>query len=229
MGIPIRITLKMMVPFVKPLEGKEEKEKLGAAALGFLLKYKETKCIVTAKHVVQDDSELGVRLDSKIVRRDQTEAELGSEWLFHPDPDIDLAVLPIRKNVEIKNGFFLPRTFATKPTEVELGDDVVFGSLPYYTPTPIVLRRGMVAYIEDRGFLIDGQVFPGSSGSPVFLYQKPLRFAGIVVGYRPYEDQAISRQTGEVRAVYVENSGIGVVHTTNMLNDILDSRDFSRS
>ncbi|MDG7008388.1 MAG: trypsin-like peptidase domain-containing protein [Nitrososphaerota archaeon] len=216
-----------MVPFVKGTKDKDGKEKIGAAALGFLLSYNGTRYVVTAKHVVEDDEELGVSLGSKVVRPSETLAELGGQWIPHPDPEIDLAVLPIRRSLKLQTGFFLPFRFAMNSGEVNLGDDVIFGSLPYYTPIPIVLRRGMVAYTEDKGFLIDGQVFPGSSGSPVFLYKRPLRFAGIVVGYRPYEDVAISGQTGEVRAVYSENSGIGVVHTTDKLKELLDSKEFA--
>ncbi len=135
---------------------------------------------------------------------------------------IDLAALKLGMNGKFEGKFFLPERFLVPSASVDLGDDVVFGSLPLYRPDPIVLRRGMVAHIQPEGFAIDGQVFPGSSGSPVFLYKKPLRFVGIVVSYTPYEDTAVSQQSGQVRVVFVENSGIGQAHTTDSVRELLE-------
>lgn len=111
------------------------------------------------------------------------------QWITHPDNNIDLAILPaggIINNMinDRKNPFFksvnksmLPTLEFTKSLTA-MEDIVVIGypngiwdannNLP-------VIRRGITAtpyFIDYEGqsnFLIDCAIFPGSSGSPVFL------------------------------------------------------------
>ncbi len=109
--------------------------------------------------------------------------------------------------------------------------------------TPIV-RAGIVSMKrDDDTFLIDANVFPGSSGSRAFLRPSAIGFdyktgsiivgsvrqpklIGILSGYIPYTDYAISLRTGRVRVVFEENSGLGIVYSTIYIKKILELEDF---
>ena len=92
----------------------------------------------------------------------------------------------------------------------------------------VVARQGILARVQDwlRGdentFLIDASIFPGNSGGPVLTEPeivsvggyKPYgksSLVGIVASYVPYNDVAISQQTGQPRVIFQENSGLGRV------------------
>src|SRR5262249_25715689 len=101
------------------------------------------------------------------------------------------------------------------------------------TRNTVIVRGGNIARIQDTLagtswlYLVDATIFPGNSGGPVVV--KPEAFAiegtkaqsraylvGIVQGYVPYEDVAISQQTGRPRVVFEENSGLGAVHPVDV-------------
>ncbi|MEV7671571.1 serine protease [Streptomyces sp. NPDC088752] len=116
----------------------------------------------------------------------------------HPDTDVDLAVLPIGWalnglkargfdpfTVHIDSGIYPSVEVAN---EIDPGETVIFVGFPdgrYDTQhnTPI-LRSGIAAtpvsldWCGRPQFLVDASVFPGSSGSPVFLVQHPPYRAG---------------------------------------------------
>ncbi len=89
---------------------------------------------------------------------------------------------------------------------------------------------------------MDGFAFPGNSGSPVFLLPTPIKvgddggvqigapmqikLAGVIGSYVPYEDVAISQQTGKVKNISTENTGLALVHSTILLNEIIQSDSF---
>ena len=112
-------------------------------------------------------------------------------WHPHPEPDIDIAILELKWQFElIQKGCSTPfyksiSTDLIPSTEdisiLDVLEPVVFVGYPNgifdhknYTP---ILRRGALAtpyqlnYDNRPVFLIDASVFPGSSGSPVFLYK----------------------------------------------------------
>ena len=167
---------------------------------GFLFSYRvgdiESIFIVTNKHVVENASAvhffftkgtgtkplIGQRLDVAI-------APLQTPWHGHSDPQIDIAIFPLKPILQPleANGetpFFrtITHTSILEPEEIEELDpleQVIFLGHPngfYDTAnlTPI-FRRGMTAtppqlnYCGRPTFLIDASVFGGSSGSPVFL------------------------------------------------------------
>lgn len=115
-------------------------------------------------------------------------------WIGHPDSEIDVACLPLSGLLrQIQHMGMYPFIVATPgslvPSErdrdyIDAIEDVLFVGYPngIYDEAnnlPIV-RRGITAtplYVDYGGkprFLIDGSVFPGSSGSPVFLYNNGL-------------------------------------------------------
>lgn len=150
--------------------------------------------LVTNKHVVADSA----RLIAHFIKRkaDIDAPDLGQgldvsldprNWIGHPDPSVDVAVVPLALfyNQGIGQQVFtraLP--LSVLATEVEdlytdAIEEITFIGYPdgRHDPkhlTPIV-RRGITATPLDLdmggspAFLVDGSVFGGSSGSPVFL------------------------------------------------------------
>jgi hypothetical protein len=111
-------------------------------------------------------------------------------WIFHPDPAVDLCVMPIGGLLELaeQNGRglgFVPLDMSLVPTDQEFAEltpleEVLMIGYPNgiwdsRNNMPI-LRRGVTAthpaieYEGRREFMIDAACFPGSSGSPVMLY-----------------------------------------------------------
>jgi hypothetical protein len=113
-----------------------------------------------------------------------------AEWHGHPDPAIDITIMPIGG---IINSFAslnqyiyakgIDQNWIPTPEQYEDLDaieEVIFigypnGIVDQANLTPII-RRGTTAshpqldYDGEPVFLIDASVFPGSSGSPVFIY-----------------------------------------------------------
>lgn len=111
-------------------------------------------------------------------------------WIPHPDATVDLCVMPIASLLEQadQNGRglgFIPLEMALVPTDQELAlltplEEILMIGYPNgiwdsRNNMPI-LRRGVTAthpaveYDGRREFMIDAACFPGSSGSPVMLY-----------------------------------------------------------
>ena len=111
----------------------------------------------------------------------------------------------------------------------------------------VIVRHGIIARIQDwydgrsKDFLIDSSIYPGNSGGPVVLKpvlwsanQRPkiahARLLGLVASYLPYRDVATSRQTGRIRLVSEENSGLAqvvpidaVVELTSIIAEVFDN------
>jgi S1-C subfamily serine protease len=104
----------------------------------------------------------------------------------------------------------------------------------------VVARRGSIARIEDvletngMTFLIDALVFPGNSGGPVVSVpslnaiegtksQDHAYLIGMVRSYLPYRDILASQQTGEVRMISEENSGLAEVIPVDYINETIDA------
>ena len=119
---------------------------------------------------------------------------VGSEdwkrWTGHPSDDIDIAALPMEpvlSRLSDKKDSFFFRTIGTDMIvgqdileDIQAIEDIIFVGYPNgiydkVNNLPIV-RKGITATpvnVDYEGrpiFLIDASVFPGSSGSPVFIY-----------------------------------------------------------
>jgi hypothetical protein len=123
--------------------------------------------------------------------------EINAYLEVHSDPAVDVAVLNVTPGLEhmarTKNEFvfmrgFKPDLMFTAPHDLELIDaieDVAFIGYPagiYDSSNFLPVARGgrtatpIEANYENRpAFLIDASVFPGSSGSPVFIMDKGFR------------------------------------------------------
>lgn len=184
--------------------------------------------LVTNRHVVENAA-IGVLSftaahDGLPAIGDKIELEIAdfaNQWFYHPDPSVDLAILPVALIEQAvaqqgKQVYFHAIDINLIPTHEELLDfdalePVVFFGYPngvwdHVNLMPII-RRGTTATslqfdFEGRPeFLIDASVYPGSSGSPVFLYnpdfahdpeQNKFNFIGVIssVFYREEEGES---------------------------------------
>jgi len=179
----------------------------------------EVQVLVSNKHVLADAHELTVRF----VRGDPQNAtapllgqateititDSNSLVVGHPDPAVDVAVMPLGPVIDAMAKAGAPPFFRSLPPDLLLTDaraaeldsieEIGFVGYPNavfdtknFTP---VARRGTTAtpivldYRGEPAFLVDAAVFPGSSGSPVFLSDTGTyrsRDGATVVGSRFY-------------------------------------------
>lgn len=113
-------------------------------------------------------------------------------WMPHPDKNTDLCAMPIAPLLEAakkeeKNLFFISLDNSLIPSKAELDDMVLMEEITMVGyPNGLwdkvnnmpIFRRGITAthpnldWNGKQEFLIDAACFPGSSGSPVFLYNQ---------------------------------------------------------
>jgi S1-C subfamily serine protease len=156
---------------------------------------------------------------------------------------------PFLKNQHLKSDFFSNDKHVADRTKMkELGTSIGDGLFVLGFPMGIsgtlvrnyvIARRGSIARISDvldgssKTFLIDAFVFPGNSGGPVVSAvditaiegTKPQTAAyliGMVKGYVPYADVAVSQQTGRPRMVSEENSGLAEVIPVDFINETIE-------
>lgn len=229
---------------------------------GFLVEIDSIFHLVTAKHVV---TSLGTRGEltnnfnnlnlyafyntkSGQIKRKSIYNIIQSynvDWLVHENILVDIALLPfdiipeddlkVIPQIQFLNTHRLFETYEVylisyHPGLVNVND---------FKP---IFRTGTISRVnKDNTILIDAFVFPGNSGSPVFLKTSPIRFdrnayvigtgadelgnkfIGIIGSYYPYEDIAISSQTNKPRVIFQENSGIARVWSVNFLQDIINN------
>lgn len=170
---------------------------------GFFMKLLEKSdtyvpVIVTNKHVIAGASigklTFSLITENGVVQDDEhysyTIIEFESSWIKHPDPNVDLCILPIseilsdsdRKSIklfyeEIPSAFIASKEYINDLNAIE---DITMIGYPNgiwdsKNNKPIV-RKGITAthpkldYNGKEEFMIDAACFPGSSGSPVFLF-----------------------------------------------------------
>ncbi len=156
--------------------------------------------IVTNKHVVKDAVTgwltlhiAGADGQPKLGSSYRLEVpDFAKPWHGHPDAEIDVTVMPLAPVLDMlsKAGItpflqWIDRNVTATPeliSQLDALEDVVFIGYPNgiwdaknFLP---VSRRGTTAthiavdFQGKKQFLLDASVFPGSSGSPVFLFNK---------------------------------------------------------
>jgi hypothetical protein len=171
--------------------------------------------IVTNKHVIAGASTVHLRFtlaveDNKPDYGNFVDIKLDNFenlWVPHSHPDVDLAIFPcgqLLNNLE-KSG--------KKPFIIAISDEFILKDNDTRELTPLeelivigypdgisdsknntpILRKGITAtpvFLDFEGrkeFLIDAAIYPGSSGSPVYLFNigsYPGKNGGIIIGSR---------------------------------------------
>lgn len=182
----------------------------GGAGTGFIFRYQPSgssnspqgvPLLITNRHVVEGahvgnvtflraaDESLSAAVAGETFTFNFT--EFPKHWFYHPDPSIDLCLLPLAlwlKHAQQKHGVTvflraLTEDLIPKPDQLDAVEDVYMVGYPNglmddvnYIP---VVRKGITAtpwHADYKGraeFVIDASVFPGSSGSPVLLIDRP--------------------------------------------------------
>jgi hypothetical protein len=211
--------------------------------------------LVTARHVLDGCSGFRFRLPladadgHPLTGRTESfqmeRIETGLAWWPHPDPSVDVAaawVGPLLRHAKrqgakpalapiplgwVADQAFLddlstaqPVAFAGYPDEVALDGEVA------------VVRRGSTAshpglrHGRSDGFLLDAQVQPGASGSPVVLVNLAgvTRIVlGVVVARRVARRDTLDRAGAPVRSgVYLESMGIGDVVPSTAIREVIE-------
>ena len=216
---------------------------------GFLIGYKGFIVFVTAKHVIENDEDIYFCWNAKDIevrRMKFKDIKKHSEWVFHDNLRIDIAVRLFRLAHDLDDVKLLQEPLFEKFEKVIEGDDILFLGFPLSISEPNrvhpVVRNGIIAYRqENKSFLIDASVFPGSSGRPVFLKTSAISYedgkfhigkirepklVGMITRYISYEDIAISQQTKMPRVIFSENAGLGVVLSLDLIIEVLESKRF---
>ena len=172
-------------------------------------------------------------------------------WTVHPDPKVDVAVLSINPLRLIDDGIGYQtihrdnHTFTRqqlRDEEIGEGDGIFAMGFPLGIAGDernyVIVRQGVIASMQnwldggDKTFLIDASIYPGNSGGPVFT--KPevaaiqgttannsCTLIGVVSGFLPYIDVAVSQQTNRPRLTFEENSGLGVVVPNDLIQETI--------
>lgn len=169
--------------------------------------------IVTNKHVVDGATEgrflltlADEKIKPSIERRFIKYENIRGDILFHPDSDTDICIIPIAGVLQAlreegKTPFCIYLTSELIPDKKQLAsltaiEDIIMVGYPNgiwdeVNNRPIV-RKGITAthpkvnYNGKAEFMIDAACFPGSSGSPVFIYNEGSYSTGqgIAIGNR---------------------------------------------
>lgn len=167
---------------------------------GFYFGYNDRLFLVTNKHVVSDvvnGSFVSIRARVDNVGKTPLLGEglpiafNKESFIGHPDPDIDVSVMNLSAIVNqlesnASHIYYKCITLDSIPNKEQIQqliaplEEIVFIGYPsgiWDTANPLpVMRKGVTAtpyFVDFKGkpqFLIDASVFPGSSGSPVFIY-----------------------------------------------------------
>jgi hypothetical protein len=138
--------------------------------------------VTHADFVIHTNSTGGKIPDGKVRARSQF-----GEWIYHPNPKIDLCALPVGPLMNKEKGFFRSLDPSIVPSEAQLEElSAVEEILMVGYPNGLwdeannlpLIRRGISASHPAIDFVVDGvptmvidaACFPGSSGSPVILH-----------------------------------------------------------
>lgn len=175
-------------------------------------------------------------------------------WFGHENPKIDIAIIGIYGQKLIEDGIQyysfrsnLDVAYASQFKEIGIftGDDVFILGFPMGirgdSRNYVIARKGSIARLDEeilnKGvFYIDALIFPGSSGGPVILKPELTSLEGtpsvntafligMVKGYIPYRDVAVSEQTKKPRIIFEENSGLAAVTPIDYIKEAIEKQE----
>lgn len=214
--------------------------------------------LVSNKHVLSGADKIAITF----TRSKDGEADIGKTIRFpltgvarnvveHPDPDVDIAVLTCTNLFNIFPGqlYFKAVSYDMLATfdepELSVAESVYFVGYPddrYDTINNLpLIRAGLIAshpkynYNGKPVFIIDAQVFPGSSGSPVYidltyenmkngqivLGQRNIKLLGIVSATMIRNNQLKAIPAG-TNFVTQEVLGLGIVFKSTAIKEVID-------
>ncbi len=164
-------------------------------ATGFLVDIEEITHLVTAKHVVMNQSNNRINKNlqvyfnkkgggaeflpiSEIIRKFKV------KWMFHKDENVDNAIIPFGSDPKTADILCITKEYFAKKDELNELSNVFYLSfqpgIPMLTKILPFVRAGVISLINpDDGIIyIDGFAFPGNSGSPVFIKTLPFKLKG---------------------------------------------------
>lgn len=214
---------------------------------------KNIPVIVTNKHVVRD-ARIGrlvftVTKDGKPVYGEKLPyiiEGLQESFIFHPDPNVDLCIMPLgpiyedaynRFNKQLFTVYLDESVIPTKEQVEQLStlEDIIMIGYPNglwdATNNLPIIRKGTTAihpkfdYNGKTDIVMDIASFPGSSGSPVCIYNQGSysQRDGIAIGNRLIflgilyagPQQSV---TGEIATIVIPTSAVPVPVTNVMMN-----------
>lgn len=236
MDLPISDIKKTVCFFGEMLDGSFHPH-----ATGFFVTIDGINHVVTAKHVIQNND--GSFIDENtVVAYNQKNGIVGGrkikdlkssdkvDWIIHDDPDVDLAILPIRLVGENDDVILIPEFMFLNSEEIFETEDVIHVS---YQPGVFllnkispVIRGGIISrIIPESPFYIDGFAFPGNSGSPVFLKPK-LNENGIITVNKTTRGAKLIGVISSSLNWNKDNTGLSMVFPINFLKEIINSEKF---
>ena len=213
-------------------------------AKGHKLMLISNKHVLLGSDISESDRKLIIHLNQK---KDNGMPDLGNTQQFnidnfeyryypHPNPDIDLACFDVTEilseNVHFK---YLDKAHLNPIdySKVASGSEVIFVGYPedrYDTVNNLpLIRTGSIASMPDVDFngrgqiVIDAQVFPGQSGSPVFVksgYQPAL--LGVVFQTMVKDSQLQILPTNIPRIGVEQILGLGIVIKQKHVIELID-------
>ena len=184
------------------------------------------------------------------------EDDKGRKWSSHNNPMVDIAAVGINMNFllseeKVKCTFIQEENMAfldtIKAEGIAQGDGVFVLGFPLGLAGDdqnyVIVKGGIISRLDDEiikrqsAFMIDSNIFPGNSGGPVILRPEITHLEGtkavgkayligVISGYIAYQDEAVSRQTNQVRVVFNENSGLAMVVPMDFVKETV--RDFMK-
>lgn len=172
-------------------------------------------------------------------------------WIGHVDQSVDLGAIFINarflrsKNMRFsyfKSDEHVYTIDQLRDVGVSEGDGVFVLGYPMGLVDSrwqaAVCRTGCIARVQDviaaatGDILIDASIFPGNSGGPVIIKPESIsiegtncinnaNLIGVVQSYLPFQDVAISIQTGRPRITFTENSGLSPVIPIDRVNEVV--------
>jgi S1-C subfamily serine protease len=211
--------------------------------------------LVTNRHVFENLDEVFVRVNPQDGKNARSFSLTLKDTVLaypHPDPEIDVAVVPTEgewlRRAGLQHSYFRDDTdVAFRRQLADLG--ISEGQFVYILGFPlglvternfVVVRHGSLARVRDallglsHEYLVDTFVFPGNSGGPVVFKPEtpnglPGYLIGMVSGYISYREEAISKQTGTTRVVFEENSGLASVIPIDYVQDCIEYNQLEAS
>ncbi len=233
----------------------EKLPKLVFFGTGFLVNVDGLSYLFTAGHVVTDFlnerpagapflAAANLKAGPMVIQSfDDLPKQHGVGWVFDGAADIAATPFPTAPEYRVRT---IPLEFFLADEQLSELQDVFFVSFQPGLEAPDkvrpILRRGMIALVDGSEVHLDAFVFPGNSGSPVFVRSEAIssspqgaviggnslscKVIGLVESYLPYQEYAISTKTKRPRVVFEENSGLAHIVSAGQIRHFIASEEF---